>query len=151
MPISSTVSAGDQILSGQYNNLRIDANMPDDVVFINLIKNYPSVELAEGALPEYWNESVATLTEQGATTDGSTGSPNERMLKLVATTDTSGYGQQDISISGLTEPVVRLGVTTVSCGGWFYSTDPGTMTLDMRVNGGASLGTDTTTNTGTWT
>ena len=62
----------------------------------NLWYNFPSMELADAALPEWTEESNATVTEEGATGE-SIVQKHERVVKVI-TTATGGFGSDGIPI-----------------------------------------------------
>ena len=117
----------------------------------NLIRNYPSLERADGAQPEWWEViNDPTLTEEDATGEAI---PQiyERVLKLIISADGGGadYAYQDFDDAD--EPTLDDNVTKVSAGCWVYTADVGTVTLELYdVDGAASLGTATTSTTGSW-
>jgi len=120
----------------------------------NLIRNYPSLELADGAQPEWWEEEDAnvTLTEEDATGE-SIAQKHERVLKVVnGGSGADKYVYQDFDTDD--EPSLDESVTEISAGVWVYqkSTDTaGTITLDVYDSGASSsLGTDTTTTQDSW-
>jgi len=118
---------------------------------VNFFKNYPSLEMANGAQPEWWEVSGdPTLTEEDATGE-SIPQKHERVLKLVVSAD---GGDSDYVYQRLThtdEPLLDESVSKLSVGMWVYTPTAGTVTLELYDNGGTtSLGSDTTTEVDTW-
>jgi hypothetical protein len=118
---------------------------------INLVKNYPSFELADGSQPEWWEESGSgTLTEEDATGEG-IAQKYERVIKFVVSGGGGGtdyvYQQYDVSA----EPSLDASVSNISAGAWVYVVSSGVVTMDLRDTVGGSLGTtDATTTTDAW-
>lgn len=124
----------------------------------NLIRNYPSLENADGAQPDWWEETGSgTLTEEGANGEGIP-EKYDRVLKFVHSAAASGeyISQQFRSNSNAfttdyREKALDDNVTKISCSAWVYTADAGTLTLELYdVGASASLGTDTTSTTSTW-
>jgi len=117
----------------------------------NLVKNYPSLERADGAQPEWWEESGSgTLTEEDATGE-TIAQKYERVLKFVVSGGGGGADYLYQRFVHADENVLDDSVTPVSLGCWVYTASAGTITLQAyNVGGSASLGTDTTTTTGSW-
>lgn len=121
----------------------------------NIIRNYPSVEVANGIQPEFW-EIVGdpTLTEEDATGE-SIPQIHERVLKLIISADGAGADFAYMDFDDVDEPTLDDNVTKVSAGCWVYqkSTDiSGTITLELYdVDGTTSLGTATTVVEDAWT
>lgn len=113
----------------------------------NLMKNYPSLEKADGTAPLWWTSANATLTEEDATGEGLSGQPNERVLKFV-TTSTNGYIQQEFVPAD--ERLLRASSSIVSMGVWVYTSTAGTLSLRMVDSAPSTIATDTTTTTGGW-
>lgn len=117
----------------------------------NLVKNYPSLEGADGAQPEWWEEEDAnvTLTEED-TTGETIPQKHERVLKVVNGVSGGGkYIYQRYVFAD--EPTLDDSVSVVSAGCWVYTPSAGTVTLELYdVGGAASLGTATTTTTSSW-
>lgn len=111
----------------------------------NLIKNYPSIERADGAEPEWWGSTNATLTEEGAAGEGLGNSPNRRVLKVV-TSGAGGLINQNLSF--VMEALLYDG-RPHSAGVWVYVVTAGTVTLTLAGTGGTWV-QDTTTTTGSW-
>jgi hypothetical protein len=116
----------------------------------NLLKNFPSLELADAAQPEWWEEQNAniTLTEEDATGEG-IADKYERVLKCVNGGSGGGvyfYQRLTYADENITDP----SNTIISAGVWVYTASAGTITLDIQDSAGGSLGTATTTATGSW-
>jgi len=126
-------------------------NLSSSTPSVNLVKNYPSIEGADGSQPVYFdvvNDPV--LTEEDATGE-SIQQLHERVLKFVVSADggDSDYAQQTLTIAD--EPLLDASVTTVSFGIWVYNTVAGTVTVELYDDGGSILlGTDTTTEVDQW-
>jgi len=119
---------------------------PDEYWGGNLIRNYPSLELANGAAPEWWATTSGTLTEEDSTGEGIP-QKHERILKFSATS--GNYTYQDFDAAD--EPTLDNNVSKVSAGCWVYTTTAGTITLELYdVDGTTSLGTAATTTTSSW-
>jgi hypothetical protein len=119
---------------------------------VNLVMNYPSLERADGAQPEWWEEEDANITLTEEDTTGETiPQKYERVLKAV--NGGAGGGKYIYQrFVHADQPALDESVTPISMGVWVYSATAGTMTLEAYdVGGAASLGTDTTTTTSTWT
>jgi hypothetical protein len=121
----------------------------------NLIRNYPSLESADGAQPEWWEEEDAnvTLTEEDAT-GASIPQKHERVLKIVnGASGANKYVHQDFDDSD--EPTLDDNVTKISAGVWVYQDSgdtTGTVKLELYdEDGAASLGNDTTSTEDAWT
>jgi hypothetical protein len=128
----------------------------------NLIRNFPSIEKADGAQPNWWNETGdGTLTEEGATGETIPQTYGERVLKMVASADNATtpdnivqeFRTNDVATTtAYVEQSLDDNVTKISCRVWVYTATAGTTTLELYDNGAAaSLGTDTTTATSIWT
>lgn len=113
----------------------------------NLIKNYPSIELADGTQPMWWSTSNLTLTEEDATGEGITPSPNERVLKGV-TSAAGGYFIQ--SFVPADEKMLYASNTRVSLGTWVYLVTAGTVTVSLVDSVTGTISSMTTTETGAW-
>jgi hypothetical protein len=118
----------------------------------NLIKNFPSLEAADGAQPEWWETSgggVTSLHEEDAT-GAVIEQKYERVLELI----TSAGGSTNYAYLRLTyadEWVLDVSTTNITAGVWVYTGTAGTTTLELEDSTSGSLGTDTTTATSTWT
>lgn len=144
MAKSSFVAVGDSATAEQYNLLREDVRLPEDVINVNLIRNYPSLEGADGIAPEWWSTSNATLTEEDATGEGLSGAPNERVLKVV-TSAVNGIIFQNFLYS---DESLLFDGRSHSGGFWVYVVTPGTVTFSLAGSG--TWKQDTTTTTGEW-
>lgn len=117
---------------------------------LNLIKNYPSMELADGVQPEFWSSSNCTLTEEDATGELFTsGQPNERILKgVTSAVNGSIYQELDLTAERILNPA-----NTVSGGVLVRTASAGTLRLRLWDDSGGYLPYDevTTTTTGAWT
>jgi hypothetical protein len=113
--------------------------------FINQVMNYPSLEKADGAQPEWWEVEDAniTLTEEDATGEGIT-QIHERVLKAV----NGGAGADKYFYQRFVhadQPLWDESVSVMSFGCWVWAVDAGIITLEVFDNGGAvSLDTDVT-------
>jgi hypothetical protein len=127
----------------------------------NLIKNYPSLEGADGAQPDWWDEDGdGTLTEEGATGEGIP-QIHERVLKMVASADNASspdniyqeFRSNELAVTTANvEPTLDDNVSKISCSCWVYTATAGTTTLELYDAGAAaSIATDTTTTTSAWT
>ena len=118
---------------------------------VNLIKNYPSLENADGSQPEWWEVSGdPTLTEEDASGEGIP-QKNERVLKFEVSADGGDSDYLYMPLVNADEPLLDESISKLSVGVYVYTDDPGTVTLELYDNGGTtSLGTATTTVTGTW-
>lgn len=97
---------------------------------INLIRNYPSLELADGAQPEWWDVANGTLTEEDATGESLNGSPpNERILKLV---QSSGLGELRHEWTPANERLLDASESVVSAGVWVYNVDADKIVVLLR-------------------
>jgi hypothetical protein len=118
----------------------------------NLIKNFPSLEAADGAQPEFWETSgggVTSLHEEDAT-GLAIEQKYERVLELI----TSAGGSTNYAYERLTyadEWSLDASVTNISAGVWVYTGTAGTTTLNLVDSASSSLGSDTTTATSAWT
>jgi hypothetical protein len=117
----------------------------------NLIKNFPSLEAADGAQPEWWEEATGNITITEEDAGGETIEEKyERVLKIVTTAGGSAnYGYQTLTYAD--EWALDISTTNVSAGVWIYNTTTGTVTLELTDAGSGSLGTDTTTAENAWT
>lgn len=148
MSNSQDVSAGDNATAVQYNNLRTDIRLPDDTQLVNLVKNYPSLEGADGSGPDWWGiYSNSTLTEEDALGEGLHPAPNERILKVVTTAVDVGAYQNYVPAN---EPALQASSSVVSAGAWVYVVTAGTLTMRLYDSVTGSLGSATTTTTGGW-
>jgi len=128
-------------------NLQYLYDLYKDVINVNLIKNYPSLEGADGVTPDWWTVFSATATEEDAAGEGLSGSPNDRVIKYV-TTANGGAIRQDFDPSD--EPLLEAGVTKVSGGIWFYTDDSGGVQLSIRDTVSGALGAISSNTTGEW-
>ncbi len=144
------LASGEAIVGGSGGGLE-----PESYWGGNLIKNYPSLELADGAQPEWWEKTNdCVLTEVSAADEG-VPAIHERLLKLVISSDGGGVDFAFQSFYEANEPTLDDSVTKVSSGYFVYqkSTDiSGTITLELYdEDGAASLGTATTAIENAWT
>lgn len=113
----------------------------------NLVKNYPSLEAADGAKPNWWLTSVCTLTEEDATGESLAGvAPNERVLKI-AGSGTIGFGYQRYYIAD--EPLLDIG-SVVTFGAWLYNLNATSARLVLTDDGGGSTSSLLVSTTGVW-
>jgi hypothetical protein len=117
----------------------------------NLIYNYPSIELADGAQPEWMYGANCTVTEEDATGEACDSTKHERVIKGVTT---AANGSVRFATSGAmmaytVEPSLTVGVT-VAFGAWVWVVTAGTVTLSVFDDVGGNIDTDTTTTTGSW-
>lgn len=148
MAYSSEVSAGDNALASQYNLLRDDLKLANKEQKVNLIKNYPSLELADGALPDWWSAyGTATVTEEDATGESLSSPPNERVLKCVTGSTFQGLTQ---TWAQADEPALQASDSVLSAGVWVYVVDAGTLTMRLRDTVSGDTASDSTTTTGSW-
>jgi len=111
----------------------------------NLVKNYPSLELADGAQPEWFTAASATVTEEDATGEGLSDSPNERVIKCVTTAINGGVRQ---SFSPSDERLLTASQTQISFGVWVRLVTAGTLTVQLVDDGvPTQLGSIATTTT----
>ena len=115
----------------------------------NLIRNYPSRELADGAQPDWWDESTGciALTEEDATGE-SIEQKHERVLKVVNTGDGGAGNRIEQVFVHTAEPTLDEAVTKVSGGMWAYSTASGATIQLYDTGGDVSLGTEGTSASG---
>jgi len=115
----------------------------------NLIKNYPSIEKADGAMPQWWESANGTLTEEDATGEGIALPPNERVLKMVA----SAVGARIAMSWPISWERLLNTSSRVSAGCWIYNVTGGgsTVTLRLRENGVGTIAEVTTSVGGAWT
>lgn len=113
----------------------------------NLIKNYPSLEFANGVKPEWWEVVGApTLTETSRTAQGlPLTTPNERVLKVVTNNVNQGLEQ---TFSPSVEALLMAGTTKISAGVWVYAANP--ITLQLRDSSPANLGSISSTLANQW-
>ena len=113
----------------------------------NLIKNYPSLEGADGTAPLWWSSANATITEEDAAGEGLTSPPNERVLKVV-TSAPNGIIRQDFVPAN--ERLLSDSNTTVSFGAKVWVVTAGTLTLRLLDSAAGTIVSTTTTTTGGW-
>lgn len=119
----------DQLTGVQVTNLQNqidDLNAELDLVYLNghnLIKNYPSLEQADGVRPEFWEyASTSDVTEEDAAGESLPDeSPCDRVLKFVPSSD-GGYAYQKFKLSN--EKTLYPGAQ-VTVGAWMLSDDIG--------------------------
>lgn len=124
---------------------------PETYYGINQVMNYPSLETADGAQPEWWEVQNAniTLTEEDATGEG-IAQKYERILKCVggASGATVYFYQRYIHAD---QPIWDDGLVRMSAGAWIYNMTTGTVTMELYDNGGAAqLANVNVTGTGFW-
>lgn len=114
----------------------------------NLVKNFPSIERADGAAPEWWDTVSGTLTEEDATGESIASPPHERLLKIVdgGTADAEIYQEFDVSV----EPRLTASTSVISASAWVYIVSAGTVTLELEDTTDGSLGTEATSTAGSW-
>lgn len=135
--------------AGSYTDVsdRLDAIEAGATISGNLIKNYPSLEGADGLAPEWWTSFSCTLTEEDATGESISNPKNERLLKGV-TTAAGGYIYQQFTPAY--ERLLVASNTVVSVGVWVYVVTSGTVTLELADSSTGAISSDTTTTTGSW-
>lgn len=111
-----------------------------DAVIVNELQNWPSLEVATGARPEWWEvNSNATLTEVDLSGEGGITDSWERAFKLVTTADSYGYQQ----LTYADQPRLRSGKTvSVRVAVWSVSGVTARIRLQSSVG---SLGVASTT------
>lgn len=117
----------------------------------NLVKNYPSIELATAAQPEWWEEQDAniTLTEETAASQSVTGKHTRVLKGVTGASGANKYFYQRFTHAD--EPLFVDSTTKVSASAWVYVSTAGTVTMSLYNNGGAaSLGSTTVSTTGQW-
>lgn len=115
----------------------------------NLVMNYPSLEGADGAQPEWWEVQSGniTLTEEDATGE-TIPQKHERVHKVVNGVSGGGeYAYQRFTYAD--QSWLDGAVTAVSAGVWVYTTG-GTVTLTLFDGTDGSLGTASSTTTSAW-
>lgn len=113
----------------------------------NLIRNYPSIEKANGAQPEEWLVYAATLTEEDATGEGVTPAPHERILKIA---NTVAYGNIAQRFTTSNWPDLYAGCI-VSLSTWIYAA-AGTTALFLRdITGATNVAVEATVTNSAWT
>jgi len=119
---------------------------------VNLVKNFPSLELADGEQPLYFDVTGdPTLTEEDATGE-SIEQKFERVLKFISSADGGDSDEVYQKLTIADEPTLDESTTVVSVGVWVLLSTAGTVTLSLYDDGGAvELGSDSTTVVGTWT
>jgi len=112
---------------------------------INEIQNFPAIEPADGAQPEWWEESAgtATLTEEDVAGEGIT-ETYLRALKLVTTADVYAYQRYTYA----TEKRLKSG-RVISCTVAVWSVGETTAAIEVATSAGVKA-TATTTTAG-WT
>lgn len=150
MSNSADVSAGDNATATQYNNLRSDGRVSQEALLMNLIRNYPSIELADGSAPRWWLSNSGTLTEEDATGEGVDPAPNERVLKFHPTASNNNRMNQHFTVAD--EPLLQTSssLAPISVGAWVYPATAGTVTLRIRENGVGVISETYSTGTGAW-
>lgn len=131
-------------VAGLHNGLNDGGNL----LGVNLIKNYPSLEGADGSAPLWWTSALATITEEDATGESLNGTqPNERIIKCV-TTGAGGVIYQNFTTTN--ERLLVASETVVSFGAWVYIVTAGTLLVYLNDSVDGVIESKSITETGKW-